>query len=193
MLNEPKSRFRTASGVGRFCVFQNQWRSRLPWRETFCYSKWKNGVCQRPQCWPLWVERAQLWFQIIWFNLFFFWFKASVSDWPFCSSITHSRSKLENCSFGKLRRMYNADLDLFDCHCCGLKEPWHCLSVWLWLIFRVHWEEKWSWNPWWLALEVLVWLVRLTMVVICLIVAVDLWLFDAWIFYVIQRCRWSCS
>lgn len=78
-------------------------------------------------------------------GLIFFWGDlAGASDCPFCSSITQAvqRIKLENCSFGRLRRMHNADLYPFDCHRCGLKEPWHCLSVWSWLILKVHWEEN---------------------------------------------------
>lgn len=175
MLNEPGSR-------SPYCSFIRYWQT-LPggssgavdchYGRHLVIPKWKTGGCQRAQCWPLLVERAQWWLQIIWFNLFLgIKLAFRIGHFAVPSRRLHSRIKLENCSFGRLRRMHNADLYPFDCHCCGLKEPWHCLSVWLWLFFRVHWEEKWSWNPWWLSLEVLVWLVGVNMVVICLIVAV---------------------
>lgn len=120
-----------------------QWRSRLPRQEGSCYFKWKNGGCQRVWCWPLLVERAQQWFQIIWFNLFFgIKLALRIVHFAVASRRPRSRIKLENCSFGRLRCMHNTDLYPFDCHCCGLKEPWHCLSVWSWLILKVHWEKN---------------------------------------------------
>lgn len=90
------------------------------------------------------VERAQQWFQIIWFNLFWGGIKLVLRIVHFAVASRRLRShiKLENCSFGRLRRMHNADLYPFDCHRCGLKKPWHCLSVWSWLILKVHWEEN---------------------------------------------------
>ncbi len=118
-----------------------------------------------------WLNVHSSGFQIIWFNLFLgggIKLVLRIVHFAVASRRLRSRIKLENCSFGRLRRMHNADLYPFDCHRCGLKEPWHCLSVWSWHILKVHWEE----NK--VGIEVLVLLVRLNMVVICLIVSVAL-------------------
>lgn len=174
MLNEPGSR-------SPYCSFIRYWQT-LPGRSSGAVDCHDGRHLVIPNGRLVGVRGPSV--DLCWLNVHSGGFKSSgwiffgiklafqIGHFAVPSRRLHSRIKLENCSFGRLRRMHNADLYPFDCHCCGLKEPWHCLSVWLWLFFRVHWEEKWSWNPWWLSLEVLVWLVGVNMVVICLIVAV---------------------
>ncbi len=128
-----------------------QWCSRLPqWEGS--HFKWKNGGCQRVRCWPFvgWTCTAVVSKSS---GLIFFWgggggggggikLVLRIVHFAVASRRLRSHIKLENCSFGRLRRMHNADLYPFDCHRCGLKEPWHCLSVWSWHILKVHWEEN---------------------------------------------------
>lgn len=107
-----------------------QWRSRLPQREGSCYFKWKNGGCQRARCWPLLVECAQRWFQIIWFNLFLgIKLALQIAHFAVASRRPHSHIKLKNCSFG---RLWDACIMQISVHLIVTAVAWRSHGIVFW-------------------------------------------------------------